>query len=187
MSQKCISAIKLMGNCILLMRLQRYFRIHSGKSQVAPVILTGTDGIKGPVINTAEKLTPLRILKDPFLEGFLYRFLFLRGEHGLLLIQDTLLLSIYLHQIINPDILQIQGIFNDLIGIHPSGPVSRGCKDIVIAVIVLSLHIPQSVHLGILDVYIAADQIIRCPEKFCHEIPVNPRRNPGRSESHIDL
>ena len=89
-----------MGDRIFLVGHHGDLRVHAGKPDMAPVILPGADAVEPLIIDPAQLLPPVKILKNPFLKGFPDHFLFLLGDHGLRLIQHP-----FLFPVLCPDLI----------------------------------------------------------------------------------
>ena len=152
MCQQGIPAVQLMRHRIFLMGPKLHLRVHARKWQMAAIIFTGTDGVEPVIVHPAQAFPPCRIFENPLLKGFLDGLLLLPGQHGFLFVQDSFFLPVLFDHIKYLHILQVQGLFQDRIGIHPSRSVSRRHQDIMIAVRILAADIPLPTHGRILDI-----------------------------------
>lgn len=59
--KQCISAVHNMGDGVDLVLSEGDFRVHAGEADVLTVILPGTDGIEGFVVNTAQPLPAIGV------------------------------------------------------------------------------------------------------------------------------
>ena len=85
-SQQRIAAVEDMGNGIDLVFPQGDFRVHAGETDVAAVILTGTDGVKGFVVNMAQFVSAVNVFPDPLGEFLLDQLLPVLGDGGFLFV-----------------------------------------------------------------------------------------------------
>ena len=85
-SQQCIAAVEDMGNGIDLVFPQGDFRVHAGETDVAAVILTGTDGVKGFVVNMAQFVSAVNVFPDPLGEFLLDQLLPVLSDGGFLFV-----------------------------------------------------------------------------------------------------
>ena len=89
-----------MGNGVDLVRPQGDFRIHARKTDVAAIILTGTNRIKGFIVKAAQQLTPVNIFPYPFREFLLEQLLTVLRDCSFLLVQDRLSVAVFILHII---------------------------------------------------------------------------------------
>ena len=75
-----------MGNGIDLVFPQGDFRVHAGETDVAAVILTGTDGVKGFVVNMAQFVSAVNVFPDPLGEFLLDQLLPVLSDGGFLFV-----------------------------------------------------------------------------------------------------
>ena len=74
-----MDAVKLMGDCIFLMRFQSDLWIHARKLQVTSIKLSWTYRIKFFIINRNQHFPPFSVPKNPVFKFFFYHILFLAG------------------------------------------------------------------------------------------------------------
>ena len=122
MGQEGIAAVEDMSHGIDLMRLQLYFRVHTGENDMAPVILPGPDAVHFLVVLFDKGLPPSGILPNPVPESVFEGLLFLLGQGSFLTVQNTPLIAIQVRLIvIDTDIPEVQRVLQYLIGVSPSG------------------------------------------------------------------
>ncbi|CDB29335.1 unknown [Firmicutes bacterium CAG:137] len=175
-----------MGDGVDLMGRQRDFRVHTGKSDVPPVIFPWPGGIKGFVVNAAQQLPPVDVLPDPFGEFLLNQLLPVLGDGGFLFVENRLLIAILILYIIeHPHIPLVQGLLQNLIGIHPLCAV--GGKGLYVARIrILSRDAPLAGGPGAQD-FDTASGIDAGAEGFHHKLLVDLHRHPVGTDAHADL
>ena len=185
--QQRITAVQHMGDGVLLMFPEGDFRIHAAESDMASVILTGPHGVELLVVELNQRLTALRIFPNPFLERILDGLLFLLGQGGFLLVQDMAFFAVrVLNGIIDPDIPEVQGFFQNLI-----------CAGTGSAVGHIGVHIPHT-HTGLAgDVPLSRKRrefdlnittgIVRRIQQFLHKLLNILLVDPGCTQTHIDF
>ena len=94
MCEQGISTIKHMGDGISLMFPEGNVRVHTAKTDMAAIILTGSGGVKKLIVLRNQCFPTAGVFPYPILKRILDCLLFLLGEGCLLFIQDTLLLAI---------------------------------------------------------------------------------------------
>ena len=137
-----VTAVQDAGNGIYLMFPQGNFGVHANELDVASVILTGTNGIELFVVERGQAFPSCRIFPYPVSKSILDELLLLLCKHGLLLVQYSLIIAVFiLHSIKNTNIFEIQRFLNDLVTIDSLGTVGHVCGDIAV-VAVLARDIP---------------------------------------------
>ena len=190
--KQCISAVHDVGDGVDLMLAKGDFRVHAGKADVLTVILPGTDGIEGFVVDTAQPLPAINVLPNPFREFCLDQLLPILGNGSLLLVQhpDFVAVGIELG-VINADILLIQGLLKDVIGIDALGAVGGNRLDVA-AVKGFVGHIPfagmgRIQHMDFVScVGTGADDLIQelLVDFFRHPVDTNADANLTGSQIH---
>ena len=141
-SEKCIAAVKNVGNGIFLMFPKFNFRVHSIKGNVASVILTRSDTVKLLIVNPAQSFSAGRIRPYPLLKCSLNKFLLGLSDGSFLFIEDCLLLAFIIFNIIkDTDIFQVQRFLNNLVSVYSACAVGVVRFDIS-SVIGLALDVP---------------------------------------------
>ena len=142
MGKQCISAIHDVGDGVNLMLSEGDFRVHAGKTDMLTVIFPGADGIEGFVVDAAQPLPAVNILPNPFRELRLDQLLPILGNGCFLLVQHSDFVAVGIELgVINADILLVQGLLKDVVGIDALGAVGGDCLDVA-AVKGLVGHIP---------------------------------------------
>ena len=131
-----------MGDGVDLVLSEGDFWVHAGKTNVLTVIFPGADGIEGFIVNAAQPLPAVNVLPNPFRKLCLDQLLTILGNGGFLLVQhpDFVAVGIELG-VINADILLIQSLLKDVVGIDALGAVGGDRLDVA-AVKGLVGHIP---------------------------------------------
>ena len=152
------------------------------------IIFTGTDAIKSFIVHLYQSFTPLLIFKNPVLKCCFHGILLLRCQHGFFLIEDTDLITIFIDTlIIDAYIFQVQGIFQNLIGICSLSSIRCIGKRIFGTVGILSCNPPLTIYLREFHLYFFLKQIPWCMQCFLHKILIIRRFNPGSSNTHFNL
>ena len=124
MGQESIASVKDVSNGIDLMGLQFDLRVDAGEHNMAPVIFAGPDAVHFLIVLLHQGLPPFGVLPNPVLEGFTEGLLLLRGQGGLLGVENAPLPPIrVLYRVINADIPEIQRILQDAVGVGAAGSV----------------------------------------------------------------
>ena len=95
MGKQGVTAVHDVGDGIDLVRTQGDFRVHTVKTDMLTVIFTGTNGVKGFVVDTAQKLTTVNIFPEPFRKLRFDKLLPVLCNGGFLFIEDTLLVAVF--------------------------------------------------------------------------------------------
>ena len=186
MGQQGVPTVEDMGDGIHLVFPQGDLRVHAGEIDVTSVILTGTVGVEQDVIGFADGFPALRVLPDPLRKGFLDKLLLALGDGRLLFVEDGDPPPIRVILIIkNTDILQVQAVLDDLIGVDPLGAV--GSESLHIApVFALTLNAPFAGDLGVVDFDVPLGAPGRT-QRFKHELPDILRVQPCGTQPDGDL
>ena len=177
MSQQSIATIQDVGNSVDLVLAERDLRVHARKADVTAIILTGTVRIEQDIIGLTDGLAPVGVFPDPLGKGILDQLLLALGDGGFLLVEDSGFPAIgIVHIIKNTDILQIQGVLDDLIGVDALGAVGPDGLDIA-AIRAFTFNAPLTGDAGIVDLYAplcAAGRPQRFKNKPAHIFGVQP-------------
>ena len=120
-----------MGDGVHLMLSQADLRVHPHKADVAAIVLPRSDGIEGVVIDAAQPFAPVNVLPQPIGKFGLDQLLPILGNGSLLLVQHPDFVAVGINLgIVNADILLIQGLLKDVIGIDALGAVGGDRLDI---------------------------------------------------------
>ena len=187
MGQQGVPSVQHMGNRSQLMFPEFDIRVHPYEMDVGSVILPGTGGIEQLIVFLHQLFPAPGIPPYPVPEGILDGLLLLLGQGGFLFVQNPALLTIrILHSVIDPDVLQVQGFLQNLVGIRAVRAVGHITGHIVIAGIGFSRDPPFRRIRGkhYLD---TAAEIIGCFKSLIHELPDDVGGQPGRAEAYIDL
>ena len=153
------------------------FGVHSRKNNVAAVVLTGANGIKLLVVDTAKLLSAGGIRPDPLLEALLDQLLLCLCNRRFLFVQDGFLFALgILHIVVDTDILQVQGFLDNAVSVDAGCTVSAVSFDIA-TVIGFPLHIPFGCEFGVMhfDVPVSpAGCIKELKHKLLHDLLRHP-------------
>lgn len=131
MSQQGIPAVHDMSDGVDLMGPKGDLRVHARKADMTAVILTGPNGIKGFVVDSTQPFPSINVFPDPFGEFLLDQLLPILGNGSFLFVENRLFVAVFvLHIIKHTHIPLVQGLLQNLIGIHPLGAVGGQCFDI---------------------------------------------------------
>ena len=100
MGKKGIPAVHDVRDGVDLVLSQGDLWIHTRKADMAPIILAGTDGIKGFVVNAAQALSPVNVFPYPFDKFRLYQFLPVLGDGRFLFVENRLLVPMLIVHIV---------------------------------------------------------------------------------------
>ena len=141
------------------------------------IILTGTVAVEQNIIGLTDGFAPVRVFPDPLSKGILDQLLLALGDGGFLLVEDSGFPAIVIvHIIENADILQIQGNFDDFIGVDALCAVGANGLDIA-AILALTLDAPFTGDFRIVDLHAplcAAGCTQRFKNKSAHIFSVQP-------------
>ena len=152
------------------------------------IIFTGTDAIKSFIVHLYQSFTPLLIFKNPVFKCCFHGILLLRCQHGFFLIEDTDFITILIDTlIIDAYIFQVQGIFQNLIGICSLSSIRCIGKRIPWTICIFSSNTPFTIDLRVFYLYFLLCKIPRGMKQFHHKSLIIRRLNPCSSNTHLNL
>ena len=185
--QQRVSAVQHMGDGIFLMLPQGDGRVHAAENNVAAVILAGAGGVHFLVVLAHQRLPPLRVPPNPVLERLPDGLLLLGGQGGLLGVQHPALLAVRIfNSIVDTHIPQVEGIFEDFIGVGAAGPVGGIGRHISLSHSVFAGDLPLGGKCRVVD-FNAALKVKGRVKGFVHELLNVLFVNPGCPQPHLDL
>ena len=129
------------------------------------IILTGTIAVEQDIVGLTDGFAPVRVFPDPLGKSVFNEFLLALGDGGFFLVEDSGFPAIgIVHIIKNADILQIQGNFDDFIGVDALCAVGANGLDIA-AILALTLDAPFTGDFRIVDLH-APLCAAGCPQRF---------------------
>ena len=129
-SEEGISTVKDVCDGIDLMRTEGDLRVHTGEGQVTAIVFSGANGVELFIIQFSQPFTPGGIIPDPIRKCLLDQFLLALSDGGFLLVQNGDSLAAVIFQIVeDANILQVQGFFDNLVGIDSTCAVGVVCLD----------------------------------------------------------
>ena len=138
MRKQGVAAVQDAGNGIYLMFPQGNLGVHANEFDVASVILTGTHGIELFVVQRSQAFSSHGVFPYPVTKSIFNELLFLLCKHGFLLIQQPLIIAVFiLHSIKNTNIFEIQRFLNDLVTIDSPGTIGHVCGDIAVVAVLI--------------------------------------------------
>ena len=118
------------------------------------IILTGTVAVEQDIVGLTDSLASVRVFPDPLSKSLFNEFLLTLGDSGFLLVEDSGFPAIgIVHIIKNTDILQIQGVLDDLIGVDAFGAIGVERLHIA-AILALALDAPFTGDFRIVDLHV---------------------------------
>ena len=187
MGQQNISPIKHVSDGVALMRPKFNIWIHADEMDMTAVILPGPGSIEQLIIAITQPLPALRFPPDPILKRIFYGLLFLLGQCRLFLVQDTFLLAVGIfYRVINPDILQVQRLLQNPVGIGTFCAISGISRHIVPADCAFSAYLPFCGNGRVMH-FNGTEQIKWRLKCFLHKPLDILCLNPGGSQAHINL
>lgn len=186
MSQQGIPAVHDMSDGVDLMGPKGDLRVHARKADMTAVILTGPNGIKGFVVDSTQPFPSINVFPDPFGEFLLDQLLPILGNGSFLFVENRLFVAVFvLHIIKHTHIPLVQGLLQNLIGIHPLGAVGGQCFDIAPVGIFLG-NGPLTGSAGAQD-FNAASCVIAGAEGLHHKFLVDIYGYPVGTDTDADL
>ena len=165
MGQQGISTVQNVRDGVDLVLAERDLRVHTAEIDVTAIILTGTVRIEQDIVGLTDSLAPVRVFPDPLSKGILDQLLLALGDGCLFLIQNGNSAAFLIVVVIkNADILQIQGNFDDFIGVDALCAVGTDGLDIA-AILALALNTPLAGDAGIVDLHTPL-RAAGCPQRF---------------------
>ena len=135
MGQQAVPSVEHPGHRIALVGTQGNFRVHTGKTDMLPVIAAGPDGVKKFIVFLAQVGSAGRVFPDPILECLPDLLLLLLGQHGFFGVKYAGGAAIRLMDgIINPGVPQVQAVLDDRVGVSPFGSIGHIGQGIIQAV-----------------------------------------------------
>ena len=126
MGQQRVAAVQHMGDGVFLVFPQGDGRVHAAKNNVAAIIFAGAGGVHFLIVLAHQRLPTFRVAPNPVAESIPDGLLLLGGQGGFLGVQHPAFLAVcVLHGVVDTHIPQIEGIFEDFIGVGAAGPVGR--------------------------------------------------------------
>ena len=187
MGEERVAAVQDMGHCVQLVGAERDIRVHAAERDMGTVVFPRPLGIEYLIIAGHQHLPALRVLPYPVLKGILYGLLPLLGERRFFLVEDPVLFAVrILNCVIYAQILEVQGLFQDAVGICPLRPIGHIGRNVIPARLALPADPPFRGIFGKADPDTTA-QVEGRLEGLVHELLEDPGRNPGRTEAHVDL
>ena len=182
-----ITAIKHMSNGVALVFPESDLRVHADEMDVGAIVFTGAGGVKQLVVLLHQRNAPLGVLPDPVRKSVLDDLLFLLRQHGLPLVQHTLGFAIsILDGVVDADIFQVQGFFQNLVGIGTGCAVGLGGDNIAPPGGSFTLHTPFGGIGRITHVHRPA-QIVGNLEGLGHKLLDNTGVEPRCTQAHINF
>ena len=186
MAKQFISTVQPAGDGVELMLAQADLWVDPGQAQMAAVILTGTDRVELLVIQPRQPFPSGWVFPDPFLECLLDQFLLGLRDGGFFLVQHRCPLAVCILDIVeDAHILQVEGLFHDLIPVDAVGAVGVERADVA-SVAGFAFDVPLSRVGGEMDLDLPPG-IVGCSEQLIHEVLIILRGYPGRAETDGDL
>ena len=187
MGQQGIAAVQYMGDGIFLMFPQGDGRVHTAENDMAAIILAGPGGVHFLVVLAYQRLPTFRVAPNPVLERLSDGLLLLGGQGGFLGVQHPAFLAVrVLHGVVDTHIPQIEGIFEDFIGVGAAGPVGRIGGHVVLPHDIFAGDLPFRRKGGVVD-FNAALEVKRRVEGLVHELLDVLLVDPRRTQPHLDL
>ena len=187
MRQQCIAAIEDVRNRVFLVFAQRDLRVHTGKADMAAVILARADRIEPLVVLLHQRLPPIRVAPDPFLKGILDGLLLLLRKRRFLGIENAPLRAVcIINCVIDTHIAQIQRILQNPIGVSALCAVGHIGVDILFGWGGFAADVPFSGAGRIADLN-WVPPVVRRLEGLLHELLDIILTDPRRAEAHFDL
>ena len=146
MCKERIAAVKDMGNGVDLMGSERDFWTDTAESNMASVILTGSDRVKGIVVGTDKAVSAFWVFPYPVLKRLLNDFLLCLCRCGFLMVEYCLFVTVFvIHIVKDTHITQVQRVLNNTIGGSPLCTIGAVRLDISV-IGTLILNKPVAVH-----------------------------------------
>ena len=176
-----------MGDGVFLVFPQGDGRVHATKNDVTAIILAGAGGVHFLVVLAHQRLPPLRVAPNPVLERLPNGLLLLGGQGGLLGVQHPAFLAVCIfNSIVDTHIPQVEGIFEDFIGVGAAGPVGGISRHISLSHSVFAGDLPFSGERRVVD-FNAALKVKGRVEGLVHELLDVLFVDPGCPQPHLDL
>ena len=194
--QQRIAAIHHMGNGVFLVIPQRDLRVHACKNDMLAVILAGPDRVEKLVVLRHQLLPPIRVFPYPVPECVLNGLLLLLGQGGFRGVQNALFFPVLNLYIENAHVPQVEGGFQNVIGVQTSSAVGgvgvhihKGNGVFVCDVPfcrILGIVYGNGVSVGVIGNIPPAIDHWRV-QQLIHELLVVFLVDPGRADPHVDI
>ena len=162
-------------------------RVHAHEFDVGAIVFTGSGAVEQLVVLLHQRNAPLGVLPDPVCKSVLDDLLFLLCQHGFTLVQHTFGLALgILDGVVDADILQVQGLLQNLVGVCSAGAVGLGGNNVAPPGGSLALHTPLG---GIRRIshFDCMAQIVGNLEGLGHKLLDNVRVQPCGTQAHINF
>ena len=126
-----VAAVEDVRNRVFLVFAQRDLRVHTGKADVAAVILAWTKRIEFFVVLLHQRLPSGRVLPNPILKSILDGLLLLLCKRRFLLVQHALFYAVFIGRVVDTHIAQIQRVFQNPVRIGTFRAVGHVGVDIL--------------------------------------------------------
>ena len=154
---------------------------------MASVVLARARRVEQLVVLGDKRLPALRAFPQPVAEGVLDDLLLLLGEGGLLDVEHPALGAVrVLDLVVDSHVAEVQGVFENLVGVDARCAVGGASVDVVCADGALAVYVPLRGVGRVAHVH-AARGPVRGLEGLDHELLDVARLYPGRAEAHVDL
>ena len=186
-SQKRVPAVEDACNGVSLVLAQLYLRVHTGECQVRAVVLTRSCAVEQLIVLGDKRLAALRVFPQPVAEGVLDDLLLLLGEGGLLDVEYPALGAVrILDLVVDAHVAEVQGVFENLVGVDARGTVGAESVDVVRADGALAVYVPLGCVGRVVHAHAPRGPVcgLECVD---HELLDVPRLYPGRAEAHVYL
>ena len=182
-----ISTIKHMSDSVSLMFTEGNIRVHTTKTDMAAIILTGSGGVKKLIVLRNQCFPAARVFPHPILKRILDCLLFLLSKCRFLFVQDTLLLAICIFDgVIDTNVFQVQRFFQNAISIGTVSTVGHIRRHIIVAGRAFPIDTPLCGHFGEFHLNGTA-QVVWGLKGFLHELLNIAGINPGSTQTDINL
>ena len=182
-----ITAIKHMGDGVALVFPEGDLWVHAHEFDVGAIVFTGSGAVEQLVVLLHQRNAPLGILPDPVCKGILDDLLFLLRQHSLPLVQHTLGFALgILDGVVDADILQVQGLLQNLVGVGTGCAVGLGGDNVAPPRSRFALHTPFGGIRRISHLDRVA-QIVGDLEGLGHKLLDNIRVEPRCTQAHINF
>ena len=120
MCKERVAAVKDMGNGIDLVGSERDFWANASESDMAAVILTGSDRVEGIVVIADKAVSAFWIFPYPVRKRLFNHFLLCLRRRGFLVVKYCLFIAVFvIHIVKDTHIPQIQRVLDNTIGGSP--------------------------------------------------------------------
>ena len=181
-----ITAVHNPRNRIRLMLTELDFGVHSVILDMASVVLTWANTVELLIVELTQTFSTLGIFPNPLLKSSLDLLLLALRDSGFLLIKNSFLVAVLIHNIVvNADVFKVKSFLDNLVSVDAFCSVNTIRLDVTSVLGLICQHPLRSMR-NEFDLYKPSD-IIGIAKQFVNKVVNILGRNPNRTELYTDF